>query len=191
LKSDGQGPAFIEAVFQPVQAELEQTQIAALAPVNDGLPPVLHDFGAEADHPVVGQTRRHQQPGQALRLAQMAMAQIKAPAFLVGEEGLDAETLLVPEAGFRKKVQARHQQKRLLLAPLPDRTHQNRAKALGRKQQVGYLHAVAGLQIQRRERERFVRPVRFAEKHIFGGAADIVPARALSASPRPECQPAP
>ena len=114
--------------------------------MNDRLPPLLHHFGSQADHPVVGQAGRHQQPRQSLGLAQMILAQVKPSALLVGEESLDAEALLVPNAGLLEEVQATHQQKRLFVAPLPNGPYQHRPQALRGEQNVAQFHAVARLQ---------------------------------------------
>jgi hypothetical protein len=50
-----------------------------------------NNFGPQANHPIVSQACCHQQPGQALRLAEMTVTQVKAPALLVRKEGLDVE----------------------------------------------------------------------------------------------------
>ena len=71
-----------------------------LASMDEALPAALHHFSSQADQPVIGQAGCDQQPAQPRRIAQMAVAQVKASALLVRKEGLDAEALVMPQAGF-------------------------------------------------------------------------------------------
>ena len=105
------------------------------------------------------------------------MAQVKAPALLVREERLDAEAPLVPGAGLVQEVQARDQEQGLALTPLPDRAHQERPQTLRGEKHVRQFHAVAGLQAKVGGREGLLRPARFGQENVLGGAADILPAR--------------
>ena len=59
----------VQKVLEQVQAELEETEIAAVCAMNALIPAVGHAEYAQVDHPDVGETSGDQQAGQALWLA--------------------------------------------------------------------------------------------------------------------------
>ena len=77
----------VEQIIQETQAQLEQAQITAVAPMNEGLPLVALSQGAQVNDPQVSQAGGQHQPRNPLGVAQVTAVQLKAPAFLVGKEG--------------------------------------------------------------------------------------------------------
>ena len=106
----------------------------------------------------------------------MTMTQIETATFLVGKEGLDAKTAFVPTVGFHQKVQIGDQDQRLFPGGLPDNRYQNRTVLTGSEADLGQFDTVAWLQEQVRWLEPFAR---FGQQHVFGRAANIIPAQVL------------
>ena len=89
----------VEQIIQESQAELEQTQITAVPPMNERLPLVVLSQGAQENNPQVSQASGQHQPRDPLGVTQVTAVQLKAPAFLVGKEGFDVHAFAIPAAG--------------------------------------------------------------------------------------------
>ena len=87
-------------MFQQVHAKLEEAEIAPVGTVDLLHPLVLNTKGTQVDDPNVGKTGCDHEPSQALRIADTALVQVEAPAFLVGKEGFYAHTFAIPETCF-------------------------------------------------------------------------------------------
>ena len=57
--------------------------------MNDGAPALEMSLDTEVDDPDISQASSNQNPGDPLRVADMALIEAKATAFLVGEEGFN------------------------------------------------------------------------------------------------------
>ena len=91
---------FIQEMLQQVQAQLEKAQVTAVRSVDDFDPVVSFGQRTQMNDPDVSQASGDHEPSQAPRVRDMALVQVEASAFLVGEEGFDAESLGVPVASF-------------------------------------------------------------------------------------------
>ena len=89
-------------MFQEPQAKLKETQVAPVRAMNQRQEVALPCLIAQIDNPDISQASGNHQFCQALRISEMAFVQMKAAAFLIGEEGLNAETLLIPFCSFAK-----------------------------------------------------------------------------------------
>ncbi len=107
----------------------------------------------------------------------MALVQVKAPAFLVREEGFNAKPLSIPIAGLLCHRQiAAHQIERFLLPFLPPGKDVHRTLSGRREQHLRHPDTVPrrGADILRGKTLAL-----FHAHHILGRAADIVPVPAL------------
>lgn len=118
---------------QEPQAQLEQTQIAPMTTMNNGLPTILLGARAQVDHPQVGPARRQHQAGDAGRVAQMALVQLKSPAFLVRKESFNglitndkfclSRARRLPLAWSRRPLRLRCQEAGTLAYPPDEHAH--------------------------------------------------------------------
>lgn len=76
-------------MIEQIEAQLEQAQIAAISAMNDGAPTLEMSLDTEIDDPDVSQASGNQNSGNTLWIADMALVETKATAFLVGEEGFN------------------------------------------------------------------------------------------------------
>lgn len=88
----------IQEMLKQSQAQLKQTQIAAIRPMNDFDPVISHGQRAQENDPDVGQRGGDHQARQPSGIRQVTLVQMKAAAFLIRKEGLDAEAFGIPAA---------------------------------------------------------------------------------------------
>src|SRR5450759_178154 len=168
------GHTFVQAVVQEGQAQLKQAQIAAVRPMDDLLPPLEMAEGTKVDHPDVGQAGGDQQPGQALRSADVALVQMKAATFLVGKEGFNTHALAIPAAGFFDQVQVGDQVNGLSLLLVPPEDDEHRAIALPREQHIFERQATARPDVNL---VQSLPGTLLIDLGALGGATHIVPVR--------------
>ena len=114
-------------MLQQVQAQLEEAQITTVCPMNDRDPVVMLGLDTQKYDPDIGQTSSYQQTCHALWVRDMALMQMKAPAFLVREKGLNAKAFAVPIASFFSQLQIGNQENRFFITFSPPGNDQNRA----------------------------------------------------------------
>ncbi|HEY4690857.1 MAG TPA: hypothetical protein VIK33_16215 [Anaerolineae bacterium] len=134
---DWDRPIMVEQIIQETQAQLEQTEITAVAPMNAGLPLVALSQGAQVDDPQVSQAGGQHQPRDPFGVTQVTAVQLKAPAFRVGKEGFDPHLLrswgrcvhafAIPVTGSLHAGQDADQVDRLGVAGRPPGNHPHRA----------------------------------------------------------------
>ena len=162
----------VEQIGQEPQAELEQAQVTAVRPMNDGQPVVIVGHRAQANDPQIGQAGGDQQSTDLLRIAHMAAVDLKTPAFLVRKEGFDVHPFAVPLAGARTTGHVAYQINRLGRVRLPPGHDHHRA--VGRRGEADIL-AVEVLPA-RHAQIRQGQPLRLAlDENVFRGAADVLP----------------
>lgn len=82
---------------------------------------------AQVDDPEIGQASGDHQSHQSLGVGQMTLMQVEATAFLVSEEGLDAEALAIPGTGLGGVADIGDQVERLGVAFFPPADQLHRA----------------------------------------------------------------
>ena len=88
----------VEKIIQQPQAQLEQAEITAVAPMNQWQPTIFLRDCAQVNDPQISQTGSDHQPLHPPRIAQMASVQLKSPAFLVRKERFDVHPFAIPVA---------------------------------------------------------------------------------------------
>ena len=89
----------VEQVIQQPQAQLEQAQITAVAPMKEPASVVLLRDRAQVNDPHVSQASGDHQPFDPVRITQVTAIQLEPPAFLVRKEGLNVHPLAISVAG--------------------------------------------------------------------------------------------
>lgn len=74
---------FIQEMAEQIQAELEETQVAAVSAVNNFDPIVSLGNHAQIDDPDIGQASGDQQAGQPRRVRDMTSVQVEPSALLL------------------------------------------------------------------------------------------------------------
>jgi hypothetical protein len=87
-------------MLQQIETQLKQTQITAVGAMDDGHPLVSFGYHIQVNHPNVSQTSGYQQTGHSLWVRNVALLQMEAATFLVGEEGFNSKPFAIPVAGF-------------------------------------------------------------------------------------------
>src|ERR671916_49629 len=98
---------------EQAQPELKQTEITPIPAVDHWQPPITLGAYAQVDDPEIGQTGGNQEPRQPLRIAYVALVQLKAPTFLVRKEGFNVKPVAIPGAGFVHQLQVADQVERV------------------------------------------------------------------------------
>ena len=127
---------------------------------------------AQVDDPNIGQTRCHHQAGEPFRFTQVALVQMKATTFLIGEEGFNPKTLPIPIAGFALEFHVGQEINRLGIRALPPGNRMNRSVV-----PLAQGHVRQTEQLTRFNRQSFKGEflVILAENDVLGGAANVLP----------------
>jgi hypothetical protein len=89
----GNPEPFIEKVGEKPQSELEQAEITAMAPMDDGDPSWLSPQGTKIDDPDRRETGSNEQARQTLWIGQRRCGEIASATFRIGEKGFDPQSL--------------------------------------------------------------------------------------------------
>ena len=96
-------------MFEQVQAEFEEAQVTAVRTVDDFDPIISLGNDAQVDNPDVGQASCNHQPSQTRWLRDVALMQVETAAFLIREQGFNAEPLFIPIAGLLRQFHVGNQ----------------------------------------------------------------------------------
>ncbi len=110
----------LEAACEEPQAESKQAQITAVLAVQPLQPAVAHGADAEIDDPEIGQAGGDQQAREPCGIAEMALVELEAATFLVGEKGLNMRAFAVQLQGLIQVSHIRHEIDRCGIGRLPD-----------------------------------------------------------------------
>ncbi len=83
------GDIRLQAAGEQAQAQPKEAQVAAIWPMQPLEPAIAQRTNPEVHNPQIGQAGNDQQAGESLRVAEMALVEMKAATFLVGEEGFN------------------------------------------------------------------------------------------------------
>src|SRR5919108_1718259 len=89
MESHRNGTIFVQQVLQQSQSELEQTEVTAVATMDNAVPAVVLTERPQINDPDVGQAGRHQHAREARGVYQMRCVEMEATTFLVREKGFD------------------------------------------------------------------------------------------------------
>jgi hypothetical protein len=144
--------------------------------MNDTDPAIPLGNYAQVDDPDISQTSGNHETCQTLGVCDMALVQVEATAFLVGEESFDATATPIPIAGFFGQFQIGDQIDRLFVTSLPPGDGQDWAVILESEGDAGQAKAFAWLHAYLVKGE----PCPFdPQLDVLGHAAGIVPAVAI------------
>src|SRR4249919_4302020 len=166
----------VQEMLEQVQTKLEETEIAAVSAMNEFVPAIGHAEYAQVDHPNVGETSGDQQACEALWVADMALVELKAATFLVGEEGFNAHAFFVVAACFFTQAKIGDQVKRLAMLLVPPDDNKDRAIGLLGEGDIVEGDATATPSVD------FVQTQPYAiqtELAVLGGATDVAPAKVV------------
>jgi hypothetical protein len=166
----------VQKVLEQVQAELEETEIAAVCAMNALIPAVDHAEYAKVDHPDVGKTSGDQQASQALWLADMTLVELKAATFLVGKESFNPHALFVVAARFFQQAKIGDQVKWLAMLLVPPDDNQDWAIGLLSESDIVEWDATATPGVDFLQTQPFAVQT---DLGVLGGAADVAPAKVV------------
>jgi hypothetical protein len=126
LESHGNRQGFIEKMFQQIETQLKQTQITPVGAMGDSYPAVSFGYDTQINDPNVSQTSGYQQAGNPLWVKDMALLQMEATTFLVGEKGFNAKSFPVSVTSFFSQSHIGDQINRLFGVPTPPSHDENR-----------------------------------------------------------------
>jgi hypothetical protein len=153
-------------------------QVTTVGAVDDFDPVVSLGNHAQVNDPEVSQTGSKHQPGQAFRVREVALVQVEATAFLVGEEGFDAEALGVPVAGFFDQGHVGDQVEGLFVALFPPGNDQHGAIGLAGEGDIKQPDTLVWLHVHLLQRELVAVVLNL---RVLGRAVDVLPAIGLAA----------
>ena len=83
-------------MIEQVQSQLKKTQIATIRTMDDFDPVVSLSDNAQIDNPDVSQASGDYQSGQTFWIRDVALVQVEAAAFGIGEQGFNTEAFGIP-----------------------------------------------------------------------------------------------
>ena len=167
----------VQKVLEQVQAELEETEIAAVCAMNELVPAVGNAEYAQVDHPNVGKTSGDQQTRQAFRVAEMALVELKATTFLVGEESFNPHAFFIVTARFFHQAKIGYQVKWLTMLLVPPDDNQDRAIGLLGEGDIVEWDATATPRVDFLQTQPFAVQT---DLGVLGCAADVAPAKSFT-----------
>jgi hypothetical protein len=170
---------FIQEMIEQIQAELEETQVAAVSAVNNLDPVVPLGNHAQIDDPDVGQASSDQQAGQARRVRDMTSVQVEPSALLVGEESLNPVSFGVPVTSFFGQFHIRDQVDGLFVSGFPPGNGLHWAVGLKGEGHIGQTNAFPWLYTDFVEGESVALCPQLG---ILGRAADVFPPVGIDSS---------
>lgn len=109
----------LQSILDPIQAQAKKAFVRTIGTDNQAAIVGSNHPESLTDHPDISQASSNQHAAKTNGIGKMALVNVKATAFLVGEEGFDLEAAAIKTAGLIRIGQVGNQEDGFFVATTP------------------------------------------------------------------------